>query len=94
MSEVSFAWDRHSRPEVFTTETSNHGRRSGGVVVEISERNPDGFLVYRDELAGWFHSLNKDNQKENAKESGSTGMRMRASNGLKNKQDSLLTPKN
>jgi hypothetical protein len=35
---TSFAWDRHNRPEVFTSETSNHGRQSGGVVVEISER--------------------------------------------------------
>jgi hypothetical protein len=92
--EVSLACDRHNRPESITTEASNHGRRAGGVVVEISERNPNGFSVYRDELAGWFYSLNKDNQKENAKESGSTGLCMRASNGLKNKQDSLLTPKN
>jgi hypothetical protein len=35
---TSFAWDRHNKPEVFTTEASNHGRRPGGVVVEISER--------------------------------------------------------
>jgi hypothetical protein len=34
---TSFAWDRQNWPEDFTTETSNHGRRSGGVVVEMSE---------------------------------------------------------
>jgi hypothetical protein len=38
MSGVSFACDRHNRPEDFTTETSNHGRQFGGVVVEICER--------------------------------------------------------
>lgn len=33
-------------------------------LVEISQSNPNGFLVFRDELMGWFHSLNKENQKE------------------------------
>jgi hypothetical protein len=44
VSRTSFAWDRPNRPEVFTTETSNHARRSGGVVVEISERKLMSFL--------------------------------------------------
>jgi len=34
------------------------------MLIKIADANPDGFLVYRDELSGWFHSLNKDNQKE------------------------------
>lgn len=33
-------------------------------LTEISQANPNGFLVFRDELIGWFHSLNKENQKE------------------------------
>jgi hypothetical protein len=37
VSGASLAWDRQNWPEVFTTETSNHGRQSGGVVVEICE---------------------------------------------------------
>jgi hypothetical protein len=42
--EVSVAWDGHNRPEVFTTETSNHARQSGGVVVEIRGRKLMSFL--------------------------------------------------
>jgi putative DNA primase/helicase len=34
------------------------------MLVKIADANPNGFLVYRDELSGWFHSLNKENQKE------------------------------
>jgi hypothetical protein len=34
------------------------------MLVKIADANPNGFLVFRDELAGWLHSLNKDNQKE------------------------------
>lgn len=33
-------------------------------LIEIARDNPDGILIWRDELAGWFHSLNKENQKE------------------------------
>jgi putative DNA primase/helicase len=33
-------------------------------LVEIAKANPNGFLVWRDELIGWFHSLAKENQKE------------------------------
>lgn len=33
-------------------------------LIEIAQANPDGFLVFRDELMGWFHSLSKENQKE------------------------------
>jgi putative DNA primase/helicase len=33
-------------------------------LVAIAAVNPNGFLVWRDELVGWFHSLNKENQKE------------------------------
>lgn len=33
-------------------------------LVEIAQANPNGFLIFRDELMGWFHSLNKENQKE------------------------------
>lgn len=33
-------------------------------LVEIAKANPSGFLVWRDELIGWFHSLAKENQKE------------------------------
>lgn len=33
-------------------------------LIEIARFNPNGFLVYRDELIGWFHSLSKENQKE------------------------------
>jgi putative DNA primase/helicase len=33
-------------------------------LVEIAQGNPHGFLVWRDELIGWFHSLSKENQKE------------------------------
>lgn len=33
-------------------------------LIEIAQANPDGFLVFRDELVGWFHSLSKENQKE------------------------------
>jgi len=33
-------------------------------LVEIAQANPNGFLIFRDELIGWFHSLNKENQKE------------------------------
>jgi len=34
------------------------------MLVAIAASNPQGFLIYRDELVGWFHSMNKDNQKE------------------------------
>lgn len=34
------------------------------MLVAIAADNPAGFLVWRDELVGWFHSLNKENQKE------------------------------
>ena len=34
------------------------------MLVKIAAANPNGFLVWRDELVGWFHSLNKENQKE------------------------------
>jgi hypothetical protein len=34
------------------------------MLVAIAAANPNGFLVWRDELVGWFHSLSKDNQKE------------------------------
>lgn len=34
------------------------------MLVNIAAANPDGFLVWRDELVGWFHSLSKENQKE------------------------------
>ena len=34
------------------------------MLVKIAAANPDGFLIWRDELVGWFHSLNKENQKE------------------------------
>jgi len=34
------------------------------MLVAIAAANPDGFLIWRDELVGWFHSLNKENQKE------------------------------
>lgn len=34
------------------------------MLVAIAAANPHGFLVVRDELAGWFHSLEKENQKE------------------------------
>ncbi|MBT7232704.1 MAG: DUF3987 domain-containing protein, partial [Rhodospirillaceae bacterium] len=34
------------------------------MLVKIADANPNGFLVFRDELSGWFHSLNKENQKE------------------------------
>lgn len=33
-------------------------------LIEIAQANQDGILVFRDELVGWFHSLNKENQKE------------------------------
>lgn len=33
-------------------------------LIEIAKANPANILIYRDELAGWFHSLNKENQKE------------------------------
>jgi hypothetical protein len=34
------------------------------MLVSIAAANPNGFLIWRDELVGWFHSLNKENQKE------------------------------
>ncbi|MCX7143974.1 MAG: DUF3987 domain-containing protein [Proteobacteria bacterium] len=34
------------------------------MLVAIAAANPCGFMVLRDELAGWFHSLEKENQKE------------------------------
>jgi len=34
------------------------------MLVAIAQANPMGFLIWRDELIGWFHSLTKDNQKE------------------------------
>jgi len=34
------------------------------MLVAIAKANPQGFLVWRDELIGWFHSLSKENQKE------------------------------
>lgn len=34
------------------------------MLIAIAKANPAGFLVWRDELVGWFHSLNKENQKE------------------------------
>jgi hypothetical protein len=34
------------------------------MLVAIAAANPAGYLVWRDELVGWFHSLNKENQKE------------------------------
>ena len=34
------------------------------MLVKIAAANPHGFLIWRDELMGWFHSLNKENQKE------------------------------
>jgi putative DNA primase/helicase len=34
------------------------------MLVAIAAANPHGFLIWRDELVGWFHSLNKENQKE------------------------------
>lgn len=33
-------------------------------LIEIAAANPAGILVWRDELMGWFHSLNKETQKE------------------------------
>jgi hypothetical protein len=45
-------------------------------LIEISADNPTGFLVYRDEAAGWFHSLNKENQKE------ARGLYLQGANGL------------
>jgi putative DNA primase/helicase len=33
-------------------------------MIEIASHNPNGFLMFRDELVGWLHSLNKENQKE------------------------------
>ena len=33
-------------------------------MIVIAGANPNGVLMYRDELVGWLHSLNKDNQKE------------------------------
>ena len=33
-------------------------------LIEIAKANPANILIWRDELAGWFHSLNKENQKE------------------------------
>jgi hypothetical protein len=34
------------------------------MLIQIAHANPAGFLVSRDELSGWFHSLKKENQKE------------------------------
>lgn len=34
------------------------------MLVAIANANPSGFLIWRDELIGWFHSLSKENQKE------------------------------
>ena len=34
------------------------------MLVAIAAANPNGYLIWRDELVGWFHSLNKENQKE------------------------------
>lgn len=34
------------------------------MLIEIARANPNGYLVWRDELVGWFHSLSKENQKE------------------------------
>ena len=34
------------------------------MLVAIAAANSNGFLVWRDELVGWFHSLSKENQKE------------------------------
>jgi putative DNA primase/helicase len=34
------------------------------MLIAIAKDNPDGFLVYRDELVSWFHSINKESQKE------------------------------
>ncbi len=34
------------------------------MLVAIAQANPHGFLIWRDELIGWFHSLSKENQKE------------------------------
>jgi hypothetical protein len=34
------------------------------MLIKIADANPNGFLIFRDELSGWFHSLNKENQKE------------------------------
>ena len=39
MSRDLLAWDRPNGPESITTETSIHGRQSGGVVVEMGGRN-------------------------------------------------------
>ena len=33
-------------------------------VIQIASHNPNGFLMFRDELISWIHSLNKDSQKE------------------------------
>jgi len=33
-------------------------------LIEIAAANPAGVMVWRDELMGWFHSLNKESQKE------------------------------
>ncbi len=34
------------------------------MLIAIAAANPQGFLIWRDELIGWFHSLSKENQKE------------------------------
>lgn len=34
------------------------------MLIAIAKANPQGFLIWRDELIGWFHSLAKENQKE------------------------------
>ena len=34
------------------------------MLVAIAAANPNGFLIWRDELVGWFRSLEKENQKE------------------------------
>ena len=34
------------------------------MLIAIAKANPQGFLVWRDELISWFHSLAKENQKE------------------------------
>jgi len=33
-------------------------------MIEIAGANPNGVLMFRDELIGWLHSLNKENQRE------------------------------